>query len=219
MTELLVPILLLGLADSLNPVTIAVAVLLATGRRPVPRLAAYTFGTGLAYFLGGLVLALGPAVLLRALLSRRDTTPAHIAELVVGVGALVVAAYLFSRAPESAGRRVPTELRPPRSFLLGAGITFVDLPTALMYFGAIALVVGADLNVTERVVLLAIFNVAYVFPLIGITTIAAVMRGRAEPVLERVRDFVARWGHRVLAALTAGSGCYLIVIGIRGLAR
>src|SRR5437867_174779 len=136
MSELLAPILVLGLADSLNPVTIAVAVLLAAGKRPVPRLLAYTLGTGITYFLGGVVLA-----------------------------------------------------------------------------------VGADVNVLERIVLLAIFNVAYVFPLIGITVIAAALRRRAEPVLERLRDLVARWGHRVLALLTGGSGCYLIAIGIRGLAR
>src|SRR5205823_7454263 len=100
------------LADSLNPVTIAGAVVLAAGRQPVPRLVAYTAGTGLTYFLGGVVLTLGPAALLRALLSRRDTTPAHVAELVVGVGALAIAAYIGSRGPEAAARRVPTELAP-----------------------------------------------------------------------------------------------------------
>jgi hypothetical protein len=40
---------------------------------------------------------------------------------------------------------VPHELRPSRSFLLGVGITVVDLPTASMYFGAIALTAGSGL--------------------------------------------------------------------------
>lgn len=217
MTSLLVPILLLGLADSLNPVTIAVAVLLATGARPVPRLLAYTLGTGLTYYAGGLVLTLGPAVLLRTLIHRHPGDETYIAELVIGVGALVVAAWLATRHPESVAQRVPTDLRPSRSLLLGAGITVVDLPTALMYFGAIAIVVAADIGTVERVVLLAVFNVAYVAPLLAITVTVAALGHRADPALRRARTLVERYSHLLLSGLTAASGVYLIVIAIQGL--
>ena len=218
MSSLIIPILLLGLADSLNPVTIAVAVLLATGKRPVPRLATFTLGTGLTYFLGGLLLTLGPAVLLRTLLHHHSGRPIHIAEIAVGVGALLLAVWLATRTPESMARRVPTDLRPSRSLLLGAGITFVDLPTALMYFGGIALIVAADIHTIERVTLLAMFNVAYVVPLMAITVTVAALGRRAEQPLVRAREIVERWSHWFLAAITGGSGVYLIVIGVRGLA-
>jgi cytochrome c biogenesis protein CcdA len=216
-SSLLVPILLLGLADSLNPVTIAVAVLLATGPRPVPRLITYTIGTGMTYFLGGLALALGPAVLLRTVLHQHPGRGTYVAELVIGVGALVVAGWLATREPESVARRVPTDLRPSRSLLLGAGITVVDLPTALMYFGGIALVVAADISTPERILLLGVFNVAYVAPLIAITIAVATLGHRVDPLLVRARSIVQQWSHRFLAALTAASGVYLIVIGIKGL--
>jgi cytochrome c biogenesis protein CcdA len=216
-TSLLVPILLLGLADSLNPVTIAVAVLLATGSRPVPRLITYTLGTGLTYFVGGLVVALGPAVLLRTLIHQHPGESTYVAELVIGVGALVVAAWLATRRAESVAKRVPIDLRPSRSLLLGAGITVVDLPTALMYFGGIALVVAADISTADRVVLLAVFNVAYVAPLIAITVAVAVLGRRADPALRKARALVERYSHLLLAGLTAASGIYLIVIGIQGL--
>src|SRR4051812_49957527 len=71
MPDLIFPIFLFGLADSLNPATIAVAVVLATGRRPVPRLLLYTLGTGVTYFLGGLLLVLGPAGVLHPPLPRQ----------------------------------------------------------------------------------------------------------------------------------------------------
>jgi cytochrome c biogenesis protein CcdA len=217
MSSLIIPILLLGLADSLNPVTIAVAVLLATGKRPGPRLAAYTFGTGTTYFLGGVILTLGPAVLLRTLLDHQSGRPTHIAEIAVGVVALPLAAWIATRRPESVAGRVPQDLRPSRSLLLGAGITVVDLPTALMYFGAIAIIAAADIDTVQRVVLLAIFNVAYVAPLILITATVAALGHRADALLVRAREIVERWSHWFLAALTAGSGVYLIVIGIHGL--
>ena len=217
MSSLIIPILLLGLADSLNPVTIAVAVLLATGKRPTARLASYTLGTGTTYFLGRLVLTLGPAVLLRSLLDHQSARPTHIAEIAVGALALPLAAWIATRRPESVAGRVPTDLRPSRALLLGAGITVVDLPTALMYFGAIAIVAAADIHTISRVVLLVIFNVAYVLPLIAITVTVAVLGDRADAFLVRARELVERWSQFFLAALTGGSGVYLIVIGIAGL--
>jgi cytochrome c biogenesis protein CcdA len=218
MSGLIVTVLLFGLADSLNPATIAVAVVLATGRRPVPRLLFYALGTGITYFLGGLLLALGPADLLHALLHRRPTTPGYVAEVVVGVAALSAAAWIWTRKPGSAEKRVPTELSAPRAFLVGAGITLVDLPTALMYFAAIALIVRAKISAAAEVALLVIFNVAYVVPLLAVAVLAGVMGAKAEPLLERLRDLVVRWGHRLLAALTGGGGAYILVKGVVGLA-
>jgi cytochrome c biogenesis protein CcdA len=217
--ELLVAVLLLGLADSLNPVTISVAVMLAAGERPVRALAAYTLGTGLVYFAGGVLLTLGPAVLLHSVLHHHAGTRTRIAEIVVGAGALAVAAFIATREPASVSKRVPTEVTPVNSFLLGAAITVVDLPTALMYFGAIALVVDSRLGVVRQIFLLAIFNVAYVLPLIAITVLTGVLGDRAAGALARTREFILRRGHWLLAGLTAVSGVYLIYLGIHGLVR
>lgn len=217
--ELLVPVLLLGVADSLNPVTISIAVMLAASERPVRSLMGYTLGILLVYFGGGVLLALGPAVLLHAALHHHAGTRTRIAEIVVGVGALGVAAFIATREPESVSKRVPKELTPVKSFLLGAAVTVVDLPTALMYFGAIALVVESGLRVVRELVLLAVFNVAYVLPLIAITILTAVLGPRTERAFARTRDAITRWGHWLLAGLTAASGVYLLFVGVRGLAR
>src|SRR3954464_14452011 len=113
MTELLVPIGVFGLADSLNPATIAVAIVLATGRRPVPRLLMYTLGTGVTYFLGGLVLVLGPAGLLHTLLHRKPTTAGHVAEVAIGVLGVAAAVWIWTRKPGSVEKRVPTNVTAP----------------------------------------------------------------------------------------------------------
>jgi cytochrome c biogenesis protein CcdA len=217
MGGLLVTILVFGLADSLNPATIAVAVVLATGRRPVPRLLLYTLGTGITYFLGGLLLVLGPADLLHALLHRKPTTAGHVGEIVVGVLALAAAAWIWTRKPGSVEKRVPSELPRGRALLLGAGITLVDLPTAVMYFAAIALIARADVSARAEVGLLAVFNIAYVMPLLAVTLLAGLLGPAAQPLLKKLRGFVAQWGHRLLALLTGGGGAYILVKGIAGL--
>lgn len=219
MGGLVVTIFLFGLADSLNPATIAVAMVLATGRRPLPRGLAFALGTAITYFIGGLLLVLGPAGLLHALLHRRPTTAGHIGEVLVGAGAVAAAVWLWTRRPGVAEKRVPAELSPPRAFLLAAGITVVDLPTALLYFAAIALIAQAKISAASEVVLLAIFNIGYAAPLVAVAVLAAALGPKAEPQLAWLRNFVARWGHRLLAGLTAGGGGYVLVKGVAGLVR
>jgi hypothetical protein len=87
-----------------------------------------------------------------------------------------------------------------------------------MYFAAIALIARADIDAASEVALLVVFNVAYVVPLLVVTLLAATLGPRAKPLLERLRGFVARWGHRLLALLTGGGGAYILVKGIAGLA-
>ena len=58
-------VLSIGLADSINPVTIAVALYLASTPRPVGRLANFAAGVFALYTAGGLLLLFGPASLLR----------------------------------------------------------------------------------------------------------------------------------------------------------
>jgi cytochrome c biogenesis protein CcdA len=215
--ELVAPIFLFGLADSLNPATIAVAIVLATGRRPVPRLLLYTFGTWATYLAGGLLLVLGPARFLHSLLHRRPTTAGHVLEIVIGTIGVAAAVWLWTRRGDSIEKRVPTEVSRPRALLIGAGITLIDLPTALMYFAAIALIARADISTTAEVTLLVVFNVAYVIPLLAVALLAGVLGPRAAPQLEAMRGFVARWGPRLLALLTGGGGAYILVKGVIGL--
>ena len=217
MTDLLWPILLLGLGDSLNPATIAAAIVVAANKGPVARVLAFAAGTGLTYFAGGVVLVLAPAALLNALMHPAPSTRTYIAEIVVGILALAFAAWMARQPAEKVTKHLPTNVGVLGAFSLGAAITLVDLPTALMYFAAIALTVGAGLGKPERIGLLVVFNVAYIAPLLLIAALVALLGKRATPILTRMNELVARWGPRVLMTITAASGCYLVAIGAIGL--
>jgi cytochrome c biogenesis protein CcdA len=216
-SDLIWPILLLGLGDSLNPATIAAAIVIAANKGPVVRVLAFATGTGVTYFLGGVVLVLAPAALLNALLHPTPSTRTHVAEIVIGILALAFAAWVARQPTEKVSRHLPTNVSVLGAFTLGAAITVVDLPTALMYFAAIALTVGAGLTKPERIGLLVVFNIAYVTPLLLVAALVAVLGKRATPILTRMNELVARWGPRVLAAITGACGCYLVAIGVIGL--
>ena len=53
----------IGLADSLNPTTIAPALYLASGERPRERVTEFTLAVFAVYLVGGLMIALGPGQL------------------------------------------------------------------------------------------------------------------------------------------------------------
>lgn len=216
MTDLLWPILLLGLGDSLNPATIAAAMVVAANKGPVPRVLAFAAGTGLTYFVGGVILVLGPTALLNTLTHPTPSTRTHVVEIAIGVVALAFAYWMSRQPAERVSKHLPTKVSVLGAFSLGAAITIVDLPTALMYFGAIALTVGAG-SKPERIGLLVVFNVAYVAPLLLIAALVAMLGDRATPILERMNRLVSTWGPRALTAITGASGCYLVGIGVTGL--
>ena len=87
MLRLIGLVISIGLADSLNPTTIAPALYLATSDHARTRLIEFTLGVFAVYLVGGLIIALGPG---RAAALARSHTPgrhlSYILEIVAGVG-------------------------------------------------------------------------------------------------------------------------------------
>jgi len=175
-----------GLVDSLNPATIAVAVVLATTERPLWRLAGYTAGIFAVYFLGGLILTLGPSQLIRTATSHPSGLGFDIGFIVAGLVAFAFAVWIFLHRHDQA--KIPdVDVKPGSAVVLGAGITAVDLPTAFPYFAAIVAILGEDLSAPPEILLLLLFNVMYVLPIIVIAIVAVVLGERAEGPLLKIR--------------------------------
>jgi cytochrome c biogenesis protein CcdA len=208
----------LGLVDSLNPATITVGAILAATEHPVRRLAGYAAGIFSVYLLGGLILTLGPAELLQTALHGPDASTArNIIFIVVGLVAIGFAVWVFAHRDTDRLKSREFKIKPGSAFLLGAGITAVDIPTAFPYFGAIAAMVARDLSTSSKIILLVLFNVMYVLPILVILGAAAVLHERAQPFMARVREIVVRWSPIILSLLTLAVGIALTVAGLRGL--
>jgi cytochrome c biogenesis protein CcdA len=215
----------IGLADSLNPTTIAPALYMAEGKQAVSRVVEFTFGVFAVYLIGGLLIALGPGELILDLVPRPDHNSRHIVEIIAGF-AMVIAAAVLWRKRNALGSAEPETHRPAthrfeqrasRSAILGATITAVELPTAFPYFAAIAVVVSSPLGVTHKIFLIVLFNVCFVLPLIMIAALLAVAGDRGVSLLARARDTLRANWPKILAGVALFAGLFVILLGFTGL--
>ena len=219
MFRLLGLVISIGLADSLNPTTIAPALYIATGDQARRRVTEFTISVFLVYFLGGALIAIGPGALLRSLVPHVQATVRHAVEIAAGVGLLIAAAMLWRTRGRLVARGLPASNPKARSSaLLGASITALELPTAFPYFAAIAAVLASGLGPLNQLVLLLIFNVCFVVPLLAIIATLTFAGPRSERLLARARSFLERrWAH-TLAILFVIVGLFALLFGVTGLA-
>jgi len=210
----------IGLADSLNPTTIAPALYLASGERHRARdqVREFTIGVFGVYLLGGVAIALGPGQLILSLVPKPDAEDRHVLEIIAGAVLVLVAALLWYHRERLSNRELPefgTEGK--SSAILGATITAFELPTAFPYFAVIAAIVGSGLGITRQLVLLLLFNVCFVAPLIGIVATLTFAGDHAEHMLTIGRNFLQRHWPKLLAGLLLAAGVFVIFLGVTGL--
>jgi cytochrome c biogenesis protein CcdA len=209
----------IGLADSLNPTTMAPAMYLATGERARNRVAEFTAAVFAVYFLGGAAIGVGAGQLIRPLLPRPHHHIADIVEIAVGVAMMSGAALLWRYRARLSMRDVPDfDPEGKSSWVLGASITAVELPTAFPYFAAIAAIVGSGLGPVRDLVLLLLFNICFVLPLLGIVGVLTFAGERADQMLSAGRGFLQNHWPAVLAGLALVAGVFVVALGVTGLA-
>jgi len=219
MIRLLGLVISIGLADSLNPTTIAPALYLAAGDHARRQVAQFTLAVFGVYLVGGLAIALGPGELLLAIVPRPGRHLGYVLEILAGVAMLTASALLWGYRHRLSETRAPEiNTRGRSSAILGATITAVELPTAFPYFAAIAAVVAADVGITRTIFLLVVFNVCFIAPLLAIMGVLTFAGPDAQLVLTRGREWLeARWP-TVLAVLALVAGVIVTLLGVTGLA-
>ena len=209
----------IGLADSLNPSTIGPALYMATGERARGRVAEFTFAVFAVYFIGGAAIAVGAGELIRDLIPHPRHQIGNIVEVAVGVALIAGAAFLWRHRHRLSDREPPRfDPHGRSSWVLGASITAVELPTAFPYFAAIATIVGAGIGPVRAVTLLLLFNVCFVLPLVGIVGTLFLAPGRAQQLLGTGREFLQRHWPLLLSGLALLAGAFVVLLGTTGFA-
>jgi cytochrome c biogenesis protein CcdA len=212
-------VLAVGIADSINPSTVAPALYLATRRDAARSIAAFAAGAFVVYTAGGLLLVLGPGQAALAELPHPDAEATHRIELGAGV-ALLVFAVITWLARERIARMLVREesaTRSSSSFIVGATIMTFELPTAFPYFAVIAAVVGSGRSLGVQIPLIVLFNVAFVAPLVAIAVLRHTAGPRAVRVLDAARIQLDRRGALLISGLMLVLGLVALFIGLVGI--
>jgi cytochrome c biogenesis protein CcdA len=213
-------VVLLGLGDSLNPATLGPAMYLATVEHPRRALTEFLIGFLAVNVVGGLVILLGPGELLLSLVPKPKPLTKHILEVVAGVVLIGIAIGLWAGRDTLSRRKPPTFEGGKRTGVkLGAGIAIVELPTAMPYFAAIAVIIGSGVALPGKIVMLLIYNVAFLAPVFAILFTLLVLGDDARQPLARVNLWVLGHWPGLLAALAAVIGLSVLTLGVVGLAR
>jgi cytochrome c biogenesis protein CcdA len=220
MLRLLGVVISVGLADSLNPTTVGPALYLATVGKRAWRVTQFTIGVFSVNFVAGIVLTIGPGRFLLSLVPHPRGTVRHVIELVAGVVLLVVAVALWLGRRSLARRELPMSGAGAGSALVaGASIAAVELPTAAPYFAVIAGIVASSANIPQQIGYVALYNVAFVLPLLAIVAVLIVGGERADGWLDKGGAWLQRRWPVILAGLLLFVGGALTVLGGTGLVK
>lgn len=204
---------LLGLAvlDSLNPSALTVTLLLVVARLGRPRalagaVIAYAAGIAVAMVAVGIALMLGARFVIDQLLTRVPEHAIDIAQFVIGIVLLVVGAALPTKSKRPR-RLLDTNRSSWRLFLLGLGVTVVELSSALPYLAAVGLLTQAGVGPTVWLPVLVGYALVTVLPLLVVMLVAMIAGQRVRPWAERNAERLRN----------AGRGLVLTIIFLVGL--
>ena len=219
MLRLLGIVVSIGLADSMNPSTIAPGLYLALGERARSNLIQFTLAVFAVNFVGGAVVALGPGQVILHLVPHPHPTAKYILETIAGVVMLIAAVVLWVKRRSLRRRELPSPSAESRSaIVLGLTISAVELPTAFPYFAAIAAIVGSGLGPLRQLIALAVYNIAFVLPLILMIVVLEVAGDKAKAVIEATRDWLQKHWPTIVAVLALAAGVFVTLLGVTGLA-
>ena len=215
MTELLPRLIPILVIDVLNPVLFALMVVAVGTNRPIANSTAFLAGHTGAYFISGIVIALGLEQI-----TDRLSHPLRIdfvIELLIGL--LLLWAALASRNGKASEDKTPQrELTPTYCFGYGAIINFIGVPFALPYFAAMDQILKANLSVELSLTTIAFYNLAYALPFLLVVILVAVIGDSSKPILDKINNLLVRLVDRFMPvilfllgfALTADALTYLM---------
>lgn len=210
---LLVSLFAIAALDSLNPTATALQIYLLTTHKPVLRSITFILGVFIAYWLAGLLFALGLARFLSDVVQSIGWF-IYVLQFILGGVLLIVGLKLRSSSNEPATTKHPQSLMPWHTFLFGCAVTFWEAPTALPYIAAIERMVQARLDLFELMGVLAFYNLIFVAPLLGILGIYITQQDRSVALLNGIQRRITRWAPRILRVLLIAIGLLLIIDSI-----
>jgi cytochrome c biogenesis protein CcdA len=159
----LLSLVALAVVDSINPSAIVVTLFLLSRERVSAQVVVYVAAIFLTYLTLGALMMSGIEAVLPSLSAAGSGRFGLVVQGLIGLAMLLYAI----RAPTRA--TLPPRVEPSATTfaalaLLGVTVTAMELPTAVPYFGAIALLTTAGLPMARWLPLLVLYNAIFVLP-------------------------------------------------------
>ncbi len=212
MIGVLLAVVPLAMVDSLNPATLTMGACLTIVDRPVRALRANIVAVYITYYSIGILATLGPAAAIVRALSGNSGSAAQVAHLVEGLLLFAAGAYLWHRRKRTSGTpRPPPTIGRAGAALLGVLVTIADIPTAVPYLAAIAILASSHLAVSGKLIVLTVYCLIYTLPLQAVLAIQIVMGRAGRGLITALHQGVERWAPLALSAL-----CVLLGVALTG---
>jgi cytochrome c biogenesis protein CcdA len=140
--------------------------------------------------------------------------PGLIAESLVGLALLVYGLTASPKRPSSQASSRPSARTYAALVLLGVSVTAMELPTAVPYFAAIALIVEAELPIRAWAPLLGLYNLIFVLPPVALLVGHLVFQKRLAEAYASLRQRLESDARDVMLWVAGLVGGWLFVTGI-----
>jgi len=165
----------------------ALMVVAVNTNRPIANSTAFLAGHTAAYFVSGIIIALGLNQITDRL--NHPLPVDFVIELLIGL--LLLWAALASRNGKASEDKTPErELTPTFCFGYGAIINFIGVPFALPYFAAVDQILKANLSVELSITAIAFYNLAYALPFLLVVILVAVTGESSKPILDKISNLL-----------------------------
>lgn len=201
----LIPVLI---ADVVNPVLFAFLVYAAGTNRPVVNSCGVLLGHTLAYYVAGVVIAIGIESISNRLSNPQQID--YIIGMVIGLILLWVG-FLSWKTEKTEQAEESRTLTPMSAVGLGAIVNFMGLPFALPYFAALDQILKADLTPLTSLAVLAGYNVLYALPFALVPILTATSGEKSQIILRKINDWLVRISNFLMPILLVLVGLALIV--------
>ena len=212
----LVALLALAVFDSINPSAIVVTLyLLSVSKSGVlAKVLVYVGAIFVTYLTLGVMMVLGLGALAPSLGDVLRTRGGLIAQSLVGLALLV-----YSLTASTTRTSAPVVAPPSASTYaalaaLGVTVTAMELPTAIPYFAAVALITEAGLPIQAWLPLLGIYNVIFVLPPIALLVGHLAFEKRLADRYAALRERLQRGAQETMLWIAGLVGGGLLVSGV-----
>lgn len=209
--SLILSIIGLALLDSLNPSLFAAQFYLLNSPKPSLRTLFFILGILLVMLLGGILILSGLQSFLENLIASIDQMILLAIQVLIGFGFLLLGFYYPLQAKTKTEAQKPVSSRLIHAFLLGMVVMLNEITTALPYFVALEQIAQAQLNLSENLLILLLYQLFFSLPLFGFLFAYLAVRERIRQWTERVQAWIQKWTPYLLKYACIAFGAFLLV--------